>query len=70
MSAQMRGTAWRKSSRSSGAGNCVELAVGTAYTAVRDAKKRDGGILLLSADAFAAFRSFTQSRCDPSADAQ
>lgn len=60
MTEQVTGAAWRKSSRSGGSGNCVELSVGTVNTAVRDTKSRDGGNLTLPAGAFAAFVSVTK----------
>ncbi|WP_433267442.1 DUF397 domain-containing protein [Actinosynnema sp. CS-041913] len=46
---------WRKSSRSSTAAQCVELAVTDAVTGVRDTKNRDGGTLVFKARAFRAF---------------
>jgi hypothetical protein len=49
---------WRKSSRSSGGtGNCVEVGVPAdrSRVAVRDTKDRDGGTLVVSPMAFAAF---------------
>lgn len=39
---------WRKSSRSSGAENCVEVACGDAWIALRDSKNPDGAALVLS----------------------
>lgn len=45
---------WRKSSRSSGNGQCTEVAhVGTAV-AIRDSKNVEGGCLLLAADGWQA----------------
>jgi hypothetical protein len=47
---------WHKSSRSSDAANCVEVADSLAdVVAVRDTKDRDGGTLTFSRDAWGAF---------------
>ncbi|RKT52101.1 DUF397 domain-containing protein [Saccharothrix australiensis] len=46
---------WRKSSRSSSAAQCVELAVTDRVTGVRDTKNRSGGVLVFKARAFRAF---------------
>lgn len=47
---------WRKSSYSSGGeGNCVEVAVLPHKVAVRDSKKPDGSLLVVSAAQWAAF---------------
>lgn len=49
---------WRKSSRSGAGGGtneCVELAIATHQTSIRDTKNRDGGTLTLRSAAFAAF---------------
>ena len=50
-------TAWRKSTRSSSGGNCVEVSPADNYpvVAVRDTKDRDGGTLVFSAAAWEAF---------------
>ncbi|WP_156754787.1 DUF397 domain-containing protein [Actinokineospora pegani] len=37
---------WRKSSRSSNTGNCVELATPSPVTAIRDSKNPDGPALV------------------------
>jgi hypothetical protein len=47
---------WRKSSRSNGEQACVELAVLTEITAVRDSKNPLGGALQLAPAAWVAFR--------------
>ena len=47
--------AWHKSSRSSGANNCVEVAHGHGYTAVRDSKNKSGPVLIFVDDEWAAF---------------
>lgn len=52
---------WRKSSRSNGAQNCVEIAHMRNMTAVRDSKSPTGPILMLSPDGFEAFLLNTQS---------
>lgn len=62
MTEQATGATWRKSSRSGGSGNCVELSVGTAHTAVRDTKDSDGEALTFSAAAFGNFLTRTRSR--------
>ncbi|MEV0942768.1 MULTISPECIES: DUF397 domain-containing protein [Micromonospora] len=46
---------WRTSSRSSGNGNCVEIASTDDRIAVRDSKDRCGPALVFSADAWTAF---------------
>jgi len=54
------GTVWRKSSRSNGAQNCVEIAHVSATTAVRDSKNPTGPVLTFSPDVFGAFLSSAQ----------
>ncbi len=51
----LSGTEWRKSSYSSGNGQCVETAVLGTVVATRDSKDPDGPALLFSAAAWAAF---------------
>jgi len=48
---------WRKSSRSSGGGNCVEMAVAAdgSYVGLRDSKNRGAGHLVISAAGWATF---------------
>jgi hypothetical protein len=48
---------WRKSTRSGGGSNCVEVAVagGGKAVGVRDSKNRDGGILVFSPAEWTAF---------------
>lgn len=49
-------TNWRKSSYSSnGGGECVETANAAGIVAVRDTADRDGGTLIFTASAWAAF---------------
>jgi hypothetical protein len=47
--------AWRKSTRSSGNGNCVEFADVGDGVAVRDTKDPDGPVLRFSADGWRTF---------------
>jgi Domain of unknown function (DUF397) len=47
---------WRKSTRSGGADNCVEVATSTdRHIGVRDSKNPDGGILVFSPGEWSAF---------------
>ncbi|MEV6302448.1 DUF397 domain-containing protein [Actinoplanes sp. NPDC051861] len=48
---------WRKSSRSVGGGECVEVAVKGGEVAVRDSKSPDGPMLIFS---LVAWRSFIE----------
>ncbi|MFF3856252.1 DUF397 domain-containing protein [Micromonospora sp. NPDC002575] len=48
-------TAWRTSSRSSGNGNCVEVATTGGRVAVRDSKDRRGPTLDFAPAAWGAF---------------
>jgi len=54
--------AWYKSSRSSGAHNCVEVAHGNGWTAVRDSKNRTGPVLLVTDGEWNAFLEDTVAR--------
>jgi hypothetical protein len=47
--------AWYKSSRSSGANNCVEVAHGHGWTAVRDSKNKTGPVLVFTDRRWDAF---------------
>ncbi|MBW4715711.1 DUF397 domain-containing protein [Saccharothrix obliqua] len=47
--------AWRKSSRSAGAGQCVEVARTTAVVGVRDSKAPHAGHLQVPNASFVAF---------------
>lgn len=47
--------AWYKSSRSSGASNCVEVAHGPGWTAVRDSKNKTGPVLIFADGQWSAF---------------
>lgn len=57
--ADLGNAVWRKSSRSSNQGNCVEVAFATpadpARVAVRDSKNVSGPHILFPADSWAAF---------------
>jgi hypothetical protein len=47
--------AWSKSSRSAGANNCVEVAHGDGWTAVRDSKDQAGPVLIVTHHEWQAF---------------
>lgn len=47
--------AWYKSSRSSGAQNCVEVAHRPGWTAVRDSKNKTGTVLVFTDGQWEAF---------------
>jgi hypothetical protein len=52
----LTGAAWVKSKRSTAQGsNCVELARGAAYAAVRDSKDPDGPVLVFTPGEWRAF---------------
>jgi Domain of unknown function (DUF397) len=53
--------AWHKSTRSSGNGNCVEVAVVDDTVGVRDTKNREGGMLVFTAAEWSAFLSGMKS---------
>ena len=46
---------WRKSSRSNGAQNCVEIALTDTTTAMRDSKNPTGSVLAIPPPAWRAF---------------
>ncbi|WP_436525417.1 DUF397 domain-containing protein [Actinoplanes sp. HUAS TT8] len=46
---------WKKSTRSSGNGACVEVAIVAEGVAVRDTKDREGGILQFTHEEWTAF---------------
>lgn len=54
--------AWYQSSRSSGASNCVEVAHGRGWTAVRDSKNKTGPVLVFTDGEWDAFIEATVAR--------
>lgn len=48
-------TNWRKSTKSSGGGNCIEIAHDEATVGVRDTKDRTGGTLVFSTEGWQTF---------------
>lgn len=61
MSNEVPGTSlvWHRSTRSggagSGSGNCVEVAFGAGFTAVRDSKSPEGGVLAVPPKTWESF---------------
>jgi hypothetical protein len=51
----LAGAKWRKSSRSGGGNDCVELAVATTSAAVRDSKNPEAGHVALAGAGWTAF---------------
>jgi hypothetical protein len=47
--------AWRKSTRSGGQGNCVEVATTPASVGMRDSKDRSGPVLVFTGSQWQAF---------------
>ena len=55
----VRDGVWRKSTRSGGEGDCVEVAGFAETVGVRDSKDRRGSVLTFTTSAGAAFVAFT-----------
>ncbi|SFE33304.1 protein of unknown function [Actinopolyspora alba] len=53
--ADLTGVTWRKSSRSQGANNCVEVAVAADNVSVRDTKNRAAGYFTATGSQWSAF---------------
>lgn len=60
LASELPGARWRKSSRTNGAQNCVEIAHVQDAVAVRDSKQPAGGALLLTGDAWDQFREIAK----------
>ena len=52
---ELTGAVWRKSSRSNGQGQCVEIALAPTAVAVRDSKHPTGAVLTFTPAEWAAF---------------
>ncbi|WP_405434610.1 DUF397 domain-containing protein [Micromonospora sp. NBC_00617] len=53
---------WRKSTRSGGEGNCVEVAVFAAAVGVRDSKDQQGPVLTFTESAWSDFVTATRAQ--------
>jgi len=56
------GAVWRKSTRSNGGGDCVEVATVPGLVGVRDSKDTAGPVLAFGSDAWTAFVGGVQAR--------
>ncbi|MGB3440691.1 MAG: DUF397 domain-containing protein [Actinophytocola sp.] len=57
LASELPGARWRKSSRTNGANNCVEIAHVPEAVAIRDSKQPTGAVLLLANAAWDRFRA-------------
>lgn len=57
----MRELQWRKSSRSTGGGNCVEVGFATSTVLIRDTKNRHRGAITVSPTAWQSFLTTLKS---------
>ena len=55
---------WRKSSRSAGSGDCVEVAMQGDEVAVRDSKSPNGAILIFSRESWQSFLHWINEEAD------
>lgn len=58
---RLAGATWRKASRSTTNGDCIEIAHATGVFGVRDSKNPDGGLLILPRSRWASFLGKTRA---------